>query len=135
MLHPFCAWLFSFSCNCNHKKKGDSAYRVNHVNKTTGVTYVYEVVSFWDKKKKQSRNKQVCVGKLDSVSGEFIPSKRLEPKQAAVRDPAVTASAEIVGPSIVLDAITRQLDLGKLLKACFPEEHSTSWRPTASCNR
>ena len=99
------------------------SYRVNHVNKTTGVTYVYEVVSFWDKKKKQSRNKQVCVGKLDPVSGEFIPSKRLEPKQAAVRDPAVTASAEVVGPSIVLDAITRQLDLGKLLKACFPEEH------------
>jgi len=99
------------------------SYRANHVNKTTGVTYVYEVVSFWDKQKKQSRNKQVCVGKLDPVSGAFIPAKRLEPKQAAVRDPAVTASAEVVGPSIVLDAITKQLGLGKILKACFPEEH------------
>ena len=76
--------------------------RVNHVNKTTGVTYVYEYTAFWDKEKKQSRNKQVCVGKLDPVSGEFIPSKRLKPEQAAIRDPAVTASAEIVGPSIVL---------------------------------
>jgi hypothetical protein len=23
-------------------------FRVNHVNKATGVTYVYESVSFWD---------------------------------------------------------------------------------------
>jgi hypothetical protein len=52
-------------------------FRVNHVNKATGVTYVYESVSFWDKEKKQSRNKQVCVGKLDPTSGKFIPSKRL----------------------------------------------------------
>ena len=97
-------------------------YRVNHVNKTTGVTYVYESVSTWDKKKKQSRNKQVCVGKLDPVSGEFIPSKRLAPEQAVVRDPEVTATAEVVGPAIVLDAITEQLGLGKLLRSCFPEE-------------
>ncbi len=44
--------------------------RVNHVNKTTGVTYVYEYTSFCNKEKKQSRNKQVCIGKLDPVSGE-----------------------------------------------------------------
>ncbi len=99
------------------------AYRVNHVNKTTGTTYVYEVVSFWDKNKKQSRNKQVCVGKLDPVSGQFVPSKRLGPEQAVARDPAVTASAEVVGPSIVLEAITEQLDLEKLLKSCFPQEY------------
>lgn len=88
-----------------------------------GVTYVYESVSCWDKEKKQSRNKQVCVGKLDPVSGAFIPSKRLMPEQAAARDPAVTAYAEIVGPSIVLDAITDRLGLGSLLKTCFPNEH------------
>jgi hypothetical protein len=97
--------------------------RVNHVNKTTGSTYVYEYTAFWDKEKKQSRNKQVCVGKLDPVSGEFIPSKRLKPEQAAIRDPAVTASAEVVGPSIVLDTITEQLGLEQLLRSCFPQEH------------
>lgn len=98
-------------------------FRLNHVNKRTGVTYVYESVSFWDKTKKQPRNKQVCVGKLDPATGEFIPSKRLAPAQAAVRDPAVTASAEIVGPSIVLDAITERLELKKLLRSCFPQEY------------
>ena len=97
--------------------------RVNHVNKITGVTYVYEYTSYWDKEKKQSRNKQVCVGKLDPASGEFIPSKRLKPEQAVIRDPGVTASAEVLGPSIVLDAIHEQLGLGQLLKSCFPQEH------------
>ena len=97
--------------------------RVNHVNKATGVTYVYESVSFWDKMKKQSRNKQVCVGKIDPASGKFIPSKRLAPEKAAVRDPAVTASAEIVGPSLVLDAVGERLGMEKLLMACFPQEH------------
>jgi len=98
-------------------------FRVNHVNKNTGVTYVYESVSFWDKKRKQSRNKQVCVGKIDPITGKFVPSKRLAPEQAAARDPAVTASAEIVGTSIVLDAITDRLGLGNLLKSSFPNEH------------
>ena len=100
------------------------SFRLNHVNKKTGITYVYESVSYWDKGKKQSRNKQTCIGKLDPITGEFIPSKRLAPEQAAVRDPAVTASAEIVGPSIVLDAITEQLGLEKLLRSCFPQECS-----------
>jgi hypothetical protein len=31
------------------------AFRVTHLNKKTGTTYVYESVSFWDKGKKQSR--------------------------------------------------------------------------------
>jgi transposase len=98
-------------------------FRVNHINKKTGVTYVYESVSLWSKEKKQSRNRQVCIGKLHPVTGEFIPSKRMVPEVAAARDPAVTASAEIVGPSIVLNAITDQLGFRTLMKSCFPHEH------------
>jgi len=85
---------------------------INVMNKKTGVTYVYESTSFRDKETKQPRNKRVCIGKLDPASGKLIASKRLKPEQAAVRDPAVTASAEVVGPSIILDAITETLGLG-----------------------
>jgi hypothetical protein len=99
------------------------SYRVHQTNKQTGVTYVYEAVSVWDKEKRQSRNKQVCIGKLDSKTGDFIPSKRLAPQQAAARDPVVTASTAVVGPSIVLDAITDRLGIGKLLRSCFPREY------------
>ncbi len=98
-------------------------YRVNQVNKKTGVTYVYEVTSAWDKEKKQPRNKQVCIGKIDPQTGEFIPSKRLNPDQAVARDPAVTATTKIVGPTMLLDSITSELGLDKILKACFPKAY------------
>ncbi|RJX26963.1 MAG: IS1634 family transposase [Dethiobacter sp.] len=99
------------------------AYRVHQVNKKTGVTYVYEATAVWDKEKKQPRNKQVCIGKLDPETGEFIPSKRLDPEQAAARDPAVTATTRIVGPALLLDTITTELGLDKVLKACFPKAY------------
>lgn len=97
------------------------SYQTKHVDKRTGVTYIYEVVSFWDKLKKQSRNKQICVGKIDPKTKEFIPSKRLNPEQAAARDPHVTASAQIIGPNIILDVISRELGLDKLLQECSPD--------------
>lgn len=75
--------------------------------------------------KKQARNKQVCIGKIDPLSGEFIPSKRLDPVQVAASSPdAITASAQIVGPSIILDAITESVGLEKLLKSCFPKGYT-----------
>lgn len=98
-------------------------YRIQRTNKKNGVTYVYEVESYWDKSRKQPRNKQVCIGKLDTVTGNLVPSKRLSLSQAAVRDPQVTATAKIVGPSIILDFISGRLGLPKLLKACFPSHH------------
>lgn len=99
------------------------SYLVYQTNKKSGVTYVYEAVSYWDKEKKQSRNKQVCIGKLDPKTKKLIPSKRLAPQQVAMRTPQVTASAEVVGPSLILDVISDQLGLEKLLKRCFPTDH------------
>lgn len=99
------------------------ACRVNKINKSTGVTYVYESESYWDKEKHQPRNKRVCIGKLDPVSGSFLPSKRLNPEQGIARDPVVTASAAIIGTLLILDNITIKLGLGKLLKTCFPSDY------------
>ncbi len=99
------------------------AYRVHQTNKKTGVTYVYEAFSFWDKEKKQPRNKQVCIGKLDPYSGDLIPSKRFTPDQPSLKAHAITATAEVVGPSTILDAIGERLGLVKLLKSSFPQEY------------
>ena len=97
------------------------ACRTHQLNKTTGITYVYESSSYWDSIKKQPRNKKVCIGKLDKDSGVFIPSKRLNPEQAAARDPKVTAHAQIIGPNIILDTITKELGLDILLQDCCPK--------------
>jgi hypothetical protein len=102
------------------------SYRVYQVNKKTGVTYVYEATSIWDKEKKQPRNKQVCIGKIDPETGEFVPSKRLDQKQAAIaafKDSAVTATTRIIGPSLLLDKITTELGLDKIVKNCFPNDY------------
>lgn len=98
-------------------------FRVNHLNRATGVTYVYEATAVWDKDKRQSRNRQVCIGKIDPQTGEFIPSRRLDSAQAAVRDPAVTATARIIGPACLLDKATSDLGLERLLKSCFPKDY------------
>ncbi len=95
------------------------AYRIHHLNKKTGVTYVYESVSRWDKEKQQARSTQVCIGKLDKVSGKFIPSKRIT--HPILNDKDFTATATIVGPSLILDEMSKRLGLTKLLKASFPE--------------
>jgi hypothetical protein len=95
------------------------AYRIHHLNKKTGVTYVYESVSYWDKEKKQPRSRQVCIGKLDKETGAFIPSKRIT--QPVLNDKDCTATATIVGPSLILDDLSQHLGLSKLLKASFPE--------------
>ena len=98
-------------------------YQVRQRNKKTGVTYVYEAVSVWNKELKQARNKQVCIGKIDPATGEFVPSKRLAARQAPEPEPAVTASAQVVGPSLVLGEFAERTGLGGALKASFPDAH------------
>ncbi len=56
------------------------ACRVHYTNKKTGVTYVYESVSYWDKEKKQARNRRVCMGTLDQDSGELIQTPTTKPQ-------------------------------------------------------
>ena len=40
---------------------------VTQTDKRTGITYAYETQYHWDKEKKQSRSKRVCVGNETSV--------------------------------------------------------------------
>ncbi len=47
---------------------------VNHTDKRTGITYVYESESYWDKEKKQPRSKRKLIGKIDEETGEVVPT-------------------------------------------------------------
>lgn len=48
--------------------------QVKVTNKKSGITYVYESESYWDKEKKQPRNKRKLIGKIDPETGEIIPT-------------------------------------------------------------
>ena len=92
-------------------------------NKKTGVTYVYSIEKcYWDKEKKSPRNKQVFLGKLDPETGEIIPSKhRSKVVERATSASGVTVVSRVAGPYLILEQISREHGLDKLLKKCFPD--------------
>ena len=52
-------------------------------DKRSGITYVYENQSFWDKELKRSRSKRKLIGRLNEETGEVVPTdgrcKKLSP--------------------------------------------------------
>jgi len=50
---------------------------IKQYHKETGITYVYESVSYWDPDKKQSRSKRKMIGKLDPETGDIIPTGKI----------------------------------------------------------
>jgi transposase len=96
-------------------------------NKENGVTYVYESVGYWDKEKKQARNNRKCIGKLDSESGEFIPSKNSPSIEIPQPKPGPVATFEskrkFCGATHLLDEIGEKLGVLEDLKKCFPEHY------------
>ncbi|NDL68876.1 IS1634 family transposase [Anaerotalea alkaliphila] len=97
-------------------------------NKKNGVTYVYESSGYWDKDKKQARNRRVCIGKLDPDTGKLIPSKRqqaLEPPATAKPGPVPTLEWKrgFCGATSLFDAIGDKLGISEDLKRCFPDTY------------
>lgn len=43
-------------------------------DKRSGITYAYESKAFWDKEKQQSRSKRTLIGRVNSETGEIIPT-------------------------------------------------------------
>lgn len=59
---------------------------IKQKDKRSGVTYVYESESYWDKEKKQPRSKRTLIGKLDDATGEVIPTGKSGRKKAAPKE-------------------------------------------------
>lgn len=86
-----------------------------------GTTYVYEVLErYWDKDKQQARNKQVCIGKLDPMSGSFIPSRRFSEQGLAAGDAGVAAFTTVWGPALLLRQVDREIGLSAVLRKASP---------------
>ena len=47
---------------------------IKQFDKRSGITYVYDSKSFYDKEKKCSRAKRTLIGKIDPDTGEIVPT-------------------------------------------------------------
>ena len=93
---------------------------VYQTNKKTGVTYVYESVSYWDREKKQSRAKRRCIGKLDPETKEVVPTR----KRKRVRKKIETiTSRSFYGATYLFDRIGEVTGVTEDLKTCFPDQY------------
>ena len=102
---------------------------VHQINKKTGVTYVYESISYWDKDKKQSRAKRKCIGRIDPQTREVVPTQKREAlpgrgKKSKRGPMPITRTARcFFGATYLFDRIGEDTGVNEDLKACFPESY------------
>ena len=67
---------------------------IHQTNKKTGITYVIESESYWDRDKQQPRSHRTIIGKIDPVTGEVVPTKKYnrEKKSSSPSKSKVTVS-------------------------------------------
>jgi len=98
-------------------------------NKRNGVTYVYESVGYWDKQKKQARNKRKCIGKLDPATWEIIPSPKVDLADliSSIKKrgpkPVLESKRLFYGATYLFDAIGERLGVTRDLQTCFPDSY------------
>lgn len=106
---------------------------VTQTDKRSGITYAYETEYYWDKTKKQSRSKRICVGKVDPISGEIVPTrgrakkgelKTLSPSPGKTGPKPFTKSKRLYyGATYLLEAFSDSIGLTTDLKQCFPDTY------------
>jgi hypothetical protein len=85
-------------------------------DKRTGIEYVYESESYWDKNKKQSRYKtRKLIGHIDKTTGTLVPNR---PTKASPANP--NAKRLFCGAAYMLDALSAQIGLDYDLACAFP---------------
>lgn len=66
---------------------------IKQTNKKTGVIYVYDSHSYWDKEKKQHRSDRKLIGKIDPETGEIVPTRKKKETTGAVSKPSAKIKA------------------------------------------
>lgn len=47
---------------------------IHQYDKRSGITYAYESFSYWDKEKKMTRAKRKLIGRVNTETGEIVPT-------------------------------------------------------------
>ena len=106
---------------------------VTQTDKRSGITYAYDTEYYWDKDKKQSRSKRICVGKVDPVTDEIIPTRgrskkgeskagKLSPNKTGPK-PFSESKHLFYGATYLLESFADEIGLSHDLKQCFPDTY------------
>lgn len=111
--------------------------------KIKGITYVFEAVSKWDAQKKQSRQRRIYIGKMDPVTGAFLPNKRYyelygtdtvgkaSETEAFTKLPGDVSVVKSVdyGTLFLMRHVIEITGLSDVLKQCYPKQ----WQELLAC--
>jgi len=75
---------------------------IKQFDKRSGITYVYDSKSYYDKEKKCSRAKRTLIGKIDPDTGEMIPTDG--------RNKGAKSKPDSVSPEIDKDKRIQELE-------------------------
>ena len=75
---------------------------IKQFDKRSGITYVYDSKSYYDKEKKCSRAKRTLIGKIDPNTGEMIPTDG--------RNKGTKSKPDSVSPEINKDKRIQELE-------------------------
>lgn len=90
-----------------------------YVKNPNGTVYVYENESYWDSKEKKTKHKRQCIGKLDPVTKEIVPTRK--PRQTDRKNGLEVAT---LGPLLLLDRTAVDSGISDALARAFPEDWS-----------
>jgi transposase len=101
---------------------------VFQINKKSGIKYAYKSISYWDKQKKQSRSKRTCIGRVDSETGEIIPTRKKKKLSNKTQENTETGSLspylrKFYGATYLFNEIGKQTGVIDDLRACFPDHY------------
>ena len=104
----------------------------NHPPQKERYNILYKIEkSYWDKNKKQPRNKQTCIGKIDPKTGNITPSTTRKNNTSKKQTTTTIITTKTHGPNQLLTKITNQLQLTEMLKQSFPNNHQEILRNCA----
>ena len=79
---------------------------IKQFDKRSGITYVYDSKSYYDKEKKCSRAKRTLIGRIDPESGEIVPT---DGRNKGSKSKSVTKSVT-PSPDADKDKLIRRLE-------------------------
>ena len=99
-----------------------------YLKNPNGTTYVYENISYWDKKTKTSKQKRKSIGHIDPESGKVVPNRKkgdsAKARSLSIESKDLRCTVRTCGVTKLLDKAVDDIGLQKVLSSVFPYDWS-----------